>query len=478
MKRDVAHASGASALPLWQDFVVNHFCWRGQAMRRERNVIMAATTRAYGPPHALLAGAASAPAGLAQRLSDACLQLSTLLFLAVSPLMLANFGLHYAGAGGSFLEKIHPCTWVAMMALGFKALSRPRPLTILQDFFDSYAVGLYMIAWLALLMSTIFIQKQPFTPAIDTFLLPPMLFVLASDLGERQRLTICRIFHVMMTANALLGLIEFKTGFRLTPSELVSEAGPTVAWRASAFLGHPLGNAMFTGSYALALAVSKRSGLPDILKMPIILLQLGGLFSFGGRAALVVTIALLGLVACLRLLEILLGARFSRAAAGAVLIVFPILLGGLVLVAQAGFFDQMLSRFSDDNGSAAARVAMLELFRYIGFADLMLGPDPTYLTALQYQLNIEVGIESFWIAFLLQNGGLISLIFFPALGCLTWAVISRTTPGALIVLIFYYFVASTSLSMSAKTPMFGMTLFMMLVMLKRMPAPYWRGRED
>jgi hypothetical protein len=278
----------------------------------------------------------------------------------------------------------------------------------------------------------------------------------------------CILFHVVMNANAILGLFEFKTGFRLTP-DVSAELGPDISWRASAFLGHPLGNALLTGCYTLIVAVSDRCHLRNGLAPVVILVQLAGLVSFGGRASLVVTVLLLGVILGAAFVRVLAGAPVSRRGMAVVLISIPFAVVGLVIVAQSGFFDQMLQRFVDDNGSAQARIAMLEMFRYVTLTDLILGPDPAYMWNLQLRLGIEYGIESFWISFLFQNGAIISAVFFAALGGLTALLIVKTRPSTSIIFVYFYFVASTSVSMSAKTPLFGMLVFMICVMMRSRP---------
>ena len=386
-------------------------------------------------------------------------------FLLMSPMLLTNVGFHYGGAGGTIIEKMHPGTWLTVAAIGLHVISSRDPVKAIQDLVSHYALALYLVAWAILLVFTIVVQKAPFTPLIDTFFLPPLLYAMANRLSLADEGRFCILIHVIMCMNAILGLFEFKTGFRLTP-DISSELGPDIAWRATAFLGHPLGNALLTGCYTLIVALSDRCHLRPGVAPLIVLLQLVGLVSFGGRASLVVTVLLLGVIVGVRFLRVLAGAPFSRGSSAVILIGIPFLVVGFVVVAQSGFFDQLLQRFVEDNGSAQARIAMLEMFRYINLIDLIVGPDPAYMWSLQLRLGIEYGIESFWISFLLQNGAIMAGIFFIALGLLTGMLIRMTRPSTGIVFLYFYFVASTSVSMSAKTPLFAVLVFMISVMMR------------
>jgi hypothetical protein len=436
---------------------------------------MAASTRDVVAGRSYLRATADSDKRVWAAASQACLMAAIALFFLVSPMMLNILGLKYAGAGGGIIDKLHPATWLVFAAVIARVLASPDLVQGLSDLVPSRILGLYYAAWVMLLLFTIVVQKQPFTPLIDTFLLPPLLLALARHVGPREERRLCIMIHLIMNANALLGLFEFKTDFRLTP-DTSAELGPDISWRATAFLGHPLGNALMTGCYVLIVALSDRCHLRKGVAPMIVLLQTLGLFAFGGRASLVVTIVILCGIGGFGLLRILLGARFSKLGAALTIIGAPMLVVIAVVMLQSGFFDQMLSRFVDDNGSAKARIAMLEMFRFVRLEDLIFGPDPAYMWILQLRLGIEYGIESFWVSYLFQYGAVMAGIFFLALFGLTWLLIAQTRPSTAVVFVYFYFVASTSVSMSAKTPLFSMLIFMIAVMMRRrerQPAGAW-----
>jgi hypothetical protein len=426
---------------------------------------MVASTRDVFAGRSYLRASAERNKRLWASASQLSLLIAIALFLLVSPMMLANVGLKYTGEGGGIFDKLHPATWFVFASVGARILANRDLARGIGDLVSSPILGLYFAAWFLLLAFTIVVQKQPFTPLIDTFLLPPLFYALARYVGPVEERRHCILIHLVMNANALLGLIEFKTGFRLTPETVVG-LGPDISWRATAFLGHPLGNALLTGCYMLIVALSDRCHLRRGLVPLVIVNQMLGLVVFGGRAALVVSMLLLALVAVYGLLKILLGMRFNRLGAAAAVCALPIAIGGVTIMAQSGFFDQMLDRFVEDNGSAAARLAMLQMFHYVRLEDLIFGPDPAYMWSLQLRLGIEYGIESFWISFLFQNGAIMCGIFFTALFAFTWLLISTTRPSTTIVFIHFYFVISTSVGLSAKTPLFAILVFMIAVTMR------------
>ena len=106
------------------------------------------------------------------------------------------------------------------------------------------------------------------------------------------------------------------------------------------------------------------------------------------------------------------------------------------------------------------------LFNYITWEDLVFGPDSALISSLQRTEGIEYGIESFWVAFILTNGIAMSVIFFLALFAFSWQLVAVTRIESAILLVYFYLLASTSVSLSAKTCSFGMFVIMVLTMMR------------
>jgi hypothetical protein len=398
------------------------------------------------------------------------------LFFLLSPMLLYKWGFSYEGVGGSAFEKVHPGTWLVLLALGLRAMASGRPLSLLDEFVRPPALALYIFAWAVLLGFTIFIKKGPFTPLIDTFLQPAMVFVLATAMSEAEKKRTALLIHLLLNINALLGLFEYLTGYRLTPyvaGTLLIESD----WRSTALLGHPLANAMMTGSYILVMGIGGGRDLPKLLRPVIIGLQFLGMIAFGGRSALVLTLLLLCCVGLWNFARFLRGERTDLLQAGLIMLAMPVVVTLMVGAINGGFFDQMIERFVNDNGSAKARVIMLKLFNYVSWEDLVFGPDQALITSLQHTEGIEYGIESFWVAFVLTNGLAMSFIFFPALVAFSFLLVTRTTASTGVLLVYFYLLASTSVSMSAKTPAFGMFIILILTMLRPLRLARLDGRR-
>lgn len=382
---------------------------------------------------------------------------------AVSSMRLTYWDFNYESAGGSIIEKMHPGSWLAMIAAAVAAASNGYWRPVVRFLSRHPLLIAYLATWLLLLAYIILVQKLPFTPIIDTFFLPLVIFFLLDSLQKSEMDVLAKAMHIFMLINSLAGLGEVITGWRITPYVVGTEE-ITVDWRATAFMGHPLANACITGTYALMLLTGGGKTLTGIFRTVAIIGAMVGMIVFGGRAAMVF---LLALSLPMMLINSLKGIAFGRtsyrsAAFGALAtLVVPISLAAL---ASAGAFDKFVSRFVEDRGSANTRVVMFELFDEIPLRDILLGPHPDVLATLRTIEGLDYGVESFWIATILAYGMLISLIFFIGLLCYCIELVRFTNLTTILPLLYFFGVASTSVSLSAKSCIFAIFTAMVIIL--------------
>lgn len=404
------------------------------------------------------------------RITGLGLALAAIVFVTISPLALVALGLNYDETGGSPLEKVHPATLLSAAVLGIAALQVRNPLTGLISALLSYPGTAFFLLMIGLLIvHSIRVVGLPFTFFFDTFLAPVLVFFLFKDMREGRARRFVWLFHTLMMANAVAGILEFATGFRITPlvaSGLVIEDD----WRSTALLGHPLANASLTGAYILALALGAARELPRALAVAGFVISAAGMVVFGGRASTVILLLMLTALGVSRAVEFAQGKRFKTRAIISALVATPVLslcFGGL---AEAGFFDQFIERFFDDQGSADTRVEMFELFKHISWSELLLSPDAQQLATLRTIYGLDFGIESFIVSFILSYGLIPGIAFFTGLFLFCRDVVRALRPGASWVLVFFFAVASTSVSLSAKTPLLAVLILMLLVLMRRSRA--------
>ena len=385
----------------------------------------------------------------------------------ISPMVLYQAGLRYEEAGGGALEKIHPGSLVMLLALLLKLLAYRPVHSLYASLRDNPGLAIYVVTTAFLIGYTILVQNEAFTPLIDTFIPVIAIFLLMKDC---QRLTLDRfatMLHLIFAANALLALFEYLSGARLTPYVAGAVEIGEDDWRSTALFGHPLANALLTGCYILLLASRGGAGLPTFQRAAMLVLQLGSMVAFGARASLVTMLLMLGILATLGCLRLVTGQmRLSLRFLGLLAMAVPVVVAASIALAGSGFFDRLIDRFLDDNGSASARIAMFALFEYIPVNDILFGPDPALIASLKSVEGVEAGIESFWVAFALTYGLLPSLLFFVGLFAFSINICLRIRPFSFYVFAFFFAVSSTSVSLSAKSPLFGMVVAMMFVMLR------------
>lgn len=398
------------------------------------------------------------------------LALVAIIFVIISPLALVSFGFNYDDAGGNPLEKVHPGTILAFGVLGISALYVRNPLTGLLNALVAYPGTLVFLIMIGLLIvHSIRVVGLPFTFFFDTFLAPVVVFYLFKDLRDQRARRFALLFHSLIMVNSIVGLIEFATGARITPlvaSGLVIEDD----WRSTALLGHPLANASLTGAYILTLALGAARDLPRPFAIGGFVIASAGMVVFGGRASSVLLLVMLLGLGAVRAAAIARGARFDTRTIIFALLAIPLVSLVVITLAEAGFFDLFVERFLDDRGSASTRVEMFELFQHIPLSELLLAPDAAQLSTLRTTYGLDFGIESFWVSFVLSYGIIPGLAFFSGLYLFCRDIVRVTRPGSIWVLVFFFAVASTSVSLSAKTPLFAILVLMLLVLMRRQPG--------
>ncbi|NDB67049.1 MAG: hypothetical protein EB015_03405 [Methylocystaceae bacterium] len=395
--------------------------------------------------------------------------LLTLIF--VSPMVLFHWGVHYEDSVGSFFEKIHPATWILLLAWMFSCIVRGNPFLLFEDIATHYSFVFYFIGVSFLCLFAVFIKKGSITPLIDTFVLPLVVASLFAMASEQQKKFWSLLFHIAFNLNALLGLYEFLTGYRLTPYV----AGIVLIesdWRSTAFLGHPLSNATMTGCYILIMALGGGKDLPHLIRLAILLVQGLGMVAFGGRAALVLAIAILLVLVGQYCLQILHGKKINPLYVTFMIKLIPLFVMVFLYGIEHGFFDRLTGRFVNDEGSAKARLIMFELFNYITWSDLLMGPDGDLISTLQNNQGIEFGIESFWIGFILNYGLICSLLFFSALFTFSWKIVDLTQSGSGVIIFYFFALASTSVSLSAKDILLGILVAMLMSLMRIESNPF------
>ncbi|TKT73849.1 hypothetical protein YH63_002980 [Afipia massiliensis] len=387
----------------------------------------------------------------------------------LSSAMLTNWKIHYLTAGGGFYEKFHPATGLTFLAFGLLLLRHGDPVGEIDRMFSrSKLILLYLGCWSFLLVQ-MFVLNRPFTVIIDTFLLPVVLCLVIWHLSPMQRKPLVWATHLTILLNVCLGYYEYFSGHRLIPLTL-GDVLVVGEWRASALLGHPLTASGLVGGYILALVLRPALCPIPMLRTSLIAFCLGSLMAFGGRTALVTVLLVLGCVAAREVWLILRGKRVSLPTVIATLCLLFVAAAGIFAAFDLGIFDKMLLRFSSDKGSALARFATFNLLSHFDWHELILGPNPTRVNALQAQLGLNYGIENFWISCIVQFGLIHTILLTIGLIALFVEIIRRAHPAVWAIVLLILVIAASSVSFSSKNIQLAQFIILITLLLPRDPS--------
>ena len=404
-------------------------------------------------------------------LLTAALAIYTIGVMTISSFALAMLGFDYSDAGGNVLTKFHPTTLYLGVVPLLTAAGTGNPLGALVYWLKETPAALAMgtAATLAVAHAGL-ITKIPVTAVIETFVPPAMLLLLLAKLPEQRGQTLARLIHVIMLANATLAIGEYLTGWRLTPFVIDGE-NLNYEWRASALLGHPLANAMITGTYLVILGCGGGRDLSAPVRIAAFTANFAAMTAFGGRGALVLLLVVLALLAGRKALAVLNGARLDTRVMMGSILALPAGLAAVLYLAHSNFFDKLLDRFANDTGSSQTRLDMLELFSHIPLKDLIFAPDPRQVATWQTNFGLERGIESFWLSMALSYGLVVSFLIFAALFPHCWTIVRRCKPGAALPLVYFIATATTSLSLAGKSSVLSIVTLLVLVLMRPVPLP-------
>jgi hypothetical protein len=381
--------------------------------------------------------------------------------------LLTYFKIHYVTTGGGVYEKFHPATYVFLLAFCLTLLRDGAPVRDMDRMISQAPLLLpYGFAIVLVLIQSI-VLGRPVTSAVDTFTLPLVVFLIISSLSPRQKTPLVWAIHLLMLVNVALGYFEYVSGHRIVPLPAIDNPALMAEWRSTALFGHPLSASGLVGAYVLALIFRPRL-VPSVeLRVPLIVLCIGSLFVFGGRTALVLVMAGIGLLAAWTAIGFARGVRVPLPFVIVGICGVFLLAAGVLTLADMGFFDKMLLRFSSDKGSAWARVASLQLLMSLDWRELLLGTDPTRVESLQSLLGIHVGIEDFWIACIAQYGLIATVLLTIGLACFLVEVLRRSVPAARAHALFLVIMAASSVSFSSKGVILTQYMTLIFLLLSR-----------
>jgi hypothetical protein len=153
---------------------------------------------------------------------------------------------------------------------------------------------------------------------------------------------------------------------------------------------------------------------------------------------------------------------------GAMCVLF-VAAAGIFAALDLGIFDKMLLRFSSDKGSTLARFATFNLLSHFDWYELVLGPNPVRVNALQSQLGLNYGIENFWISCIVQFGLVHTVLLTIGLVAFFAELLRRSNSGAYAIVLLILVIAASSVSFSSKNIQLAQFIVLVALLLPREP---------
>jgi hypothetical protein len=399
------------------------------------------------------------------RVLSALVKLTVLLLLTVHGGMLWELGLNYDGITGAAASKIHPATYVTVLAFGLFVLARRNPASLLSKLAVRQPGSvIFFIATMSVLAFIIIGHRPGPAGMVDTFILPILLAWMFAEQNARSVGTLEPMLHLLLTFNALLTLYEFITETQLFPyrfeGELLFDSRP------GGLQGHPLSNSVVIGTYVATLMAGGGARLGQLLRPSLIVLQWTALAAAGGRTALVLITTLIGLQLARLAVGLALGRRLSLQGWAACAIV-PLTVGaGILALNAAGFFGPLIDRFNDDGGSGKTRVQMFDMFSHLRLRDLLLAPEVGLIESLRPTQGLELGIENPIIRLVLYQGIVATTVLVLGFAFFIREVVRPLRHGCGLPLAFFLLVITSFESLSSKSLLLAQFFVMTTVMFR------------
>lgn len=381
------------------------------------------------------------------------------MIMLLSEPTLNMFGFPYGREEGNALAKIHPGNYFIMLSFVILICSRGNPVAHMMRIARQHTAFFSLLAiYVLILIYWAMRGPKGIGLILDTHISLPISAIVFSYASRTWCRNILILFGIIAVSNSVIGIFESATHLRLLPFDPSWEVLKQDYFRASALMGHPLSNAVFT---AVSLFVLMALPMSKLLKAFIFIVMLVSLVGFGGRSALVAAVAsavILGMIEIWRYFarDRMTVARITGALLALLLVpatCFCLLYG--VLHSDMG--ERLMAYNSLEDDSAAVRVQSWKALDALSPAEMFFGVDSDRVNSIASNLGLDSpnsDIENPWILMFMFLGGMMFVIWVGGMGFFIKALLTDTPPALKIALIEYFMIAATSNSFGRKDPMF------------------------
>ncbi|MCR9386707.1 hypothetical protein CGT98_06900 [Vibrio metoecus] len=358
--------------------------------------------------------------------------------------LLENMGIQYVSEGGNPLIKIHLYSYLSLgsfaflvVRFGFFELLKP-----LKDLKKAWWLAILSIV-MVIVYGFLRFGTSGLAYLIDSLFIPIILVPVVSWLSNESKQRLLTLLSHLLFLNACIAILEFIIG----QSVVAVEIGSFSFFRSTAFLAHPLNNALITAT--LTPVLMRYARIPTALYVSVIILAL---FAFGGRAALGIFLfgnflmalpyinAFLGKGVCYQKL------KFAYLQA----LVYFSLIAVLLILVLSPIGDRILSKLYLDT-SAEARFDVFILLEQLSISEWLFGASQGLLNDIAFYIGINV-VENYLIGWVLNFGLLGSLGLLLAAYWVPLMLVIRQSISAKVALLSFVLISLTNNALTVKTP--------------------------
>jgi hypothetical protein len=388
--------------------------------------------------------------------------LAVMASFTISGNTLTVLGIHYSGPGGNPLLKIHPATYLAVMAAIASLISGSSAQSRLGYIFGKAPAVFFFIGFtiFCVAFSAVNVGITGAGVYVDSYLSASAIAIAMFSANGRQRRIIAHLILVLCVINVLISLAEYVHQEHFIPLKINSGDGTDLAatdekseeFRPAALYSHPLTGAMAT-AFGLFLALETK------MRFRTAAICVGtfavGLLGFGGRGALVITIGLIVVRVVITLARDFLNGRVNGRLLGTILIAVG-LLGPLAtyLLTETPVGERIAGRAYYDD-SAEVRSDQWRVLSKVNTQQALYGTPDADLSLIFEQVGLA-GVENPLLLVFLNLGIIGSPIFILSL-VIYFLYLRQAYPQSGWLLLAAAFIFFSSNSIGVKGP----DLFMM-----------------
>jgi len=328
--------------------------------------------------------------------------------------LLVLLGIPYNLPGGSPFIKIHPSSYLILLAFLACLAQRSFQSSLGEVAQQKPMVWIYpLIASLVTVITVLRFGISGVAFYIDGLIVPGALAWLLLAESEIFRRRTFHLIVVVILLNAVLGILEAASGWRLLPYLIAGEAHREEFFRSAALASHPLESAGRTVPVLLASLV-----MPSKVSLILIPILLLGLLGFGSRSAFIIVLVCLLMIYQRDLMASIRSRTISvEKTMGSLLLGLLIFLVSLMMIFSLDLGTRIIETLYWDQ-SASARIESVLMLRHLSLEEWWFGSGPEGVKNLTQLRMGWFNFENFWVILLIQLG-VIQLILF-TLAFLFW----------------------------------------------------------